>query len=133
MGPKATRINFGLPTSIILVCLAWLVILAQGCGTVRARHPVPQVLQDAARVAGMPYVRGYADSPDVSMYKSAVDSIRQELAAQPGKPAGVFATPAVDILAISGGGADGAFGAGLLCGWTEQGDRPRFKLVTGIT
>jgi predicted acylesterase/phospholipase RssA len=62
-----------------------------------------------------------------------VGSIRQELAAQPGKPAGVFATPTVDILAISGGGADGAFGAGLLCGWTKHGDRPRFKLVTGVS
>ena len=39
----------------------------------------------------------------------------------------------MDILAISGGGADGAYGAGLLCGWTEHGDRPRFKLVTGIS
>ena len=38
-----------------------------------------------------------------------------------------------DILAISGGGEDGAFGAGLLCGWTEAGTRPEFKLVTGIS
>lgn len=110
-----------------------LFILVQGCGTVRGRHPVPPVLQDEARVVGMPDIRGYADSPDDSMYKSAVESLRQELAAQPGKPAGVFATPTVDILAISGGGADGAFGAGLLCGWTEHGDRPQFKLVTGIS
>ena len=85
MGPNATRKNLGLPTDIILVCLAWLVILAQGCGTVRARHPVPPVLQDEARVVGMPDVRGYADSPDDSMYRSAVESIHQELAAQPDK------------------------------------------------
>jgi hypothetical protein len=88
MGPNATRKNFGLPTPIILVCLAWLVILAQGCGTVQVRHPVPQVLQDEARVVGMPDVRGYGDSPDDSMRRSAVESIRQELAAQPGKPDG---------------------------------------------
>ncbi|OGR06553.1 MAG: hypothetical protein A3K23_01295 [Desulfobacca sp. RBG_16_58_9] len=81
----------------------------------------------------MPDVRGYGDSSDDSMHRSAVESIRQELAAQPGKPAGVFLTPTVDILALSGGGADGAFGAGLLCGWTAHGDRPRFKLVTGIS
>jgi hypothetical protein len=30
-------------------------------------------------------------------------------------------------------GGDGAFGAGILCGWTEAGTRPRFKLVTGIS
>jgi predicted acylesterase/phospholipase RssA len=84
-------------------------------------------------VLGLPDVRGFADSPDKSLEASAVESIRQELAPQPGKPAGVFATPTVDILALSGGGADGAFGAGLLCGWTAHGDRPRFKLVTGIS
>lgn len=38
-----------------------------------------------------------------------------------------------NFLAISGGGSNGAFGAGLLCGWTEAGDRPTFKLVTGVS
>jgi hypothetical protein len=37
------------------------------------------------------------------------------------------------ILAISGGGDNGAFGAGLLVGWSEQGTRPVFKVVTGIS
>jgi len=39
----------------------------------------------------------------------------------------------VSILAISGGGGNGAFGAGLLCGWTTAGTRPVFKLVTGVS
>jgi hypothetical protein len=39
----------------------------------------------------------------------------------------------INVLAISGGGPDGAFGAGLLCGWTQSGTRPPFKLVTGIS
>jgi predicted acylesterase/phospholipase RssA len=38
-----------------------------------------------------------------------------------------------DLLALSGGGEDGAFGAGLLCGWTERGDRPFFEVVTGVS
>jgi hypothetical protein len=37
------------------------------------------------------------------------------------------------LLALSGGGADGAFGAGLLRGWSEAGDRPEFDIVTGIS
>jgi hypothetical protein len=41
--------------------------------------------------------------------------------------------PPASYLAVSGGGEDGAFGAGLLVGWTEQGSRPQFKLVTGIS
>jgi predicted acylesterase/phospholipase RssA len=105
----------------------------QGCGFARTRQPLPPYYMDEARVVGLPDVRGYGDAPDESLKQSAVESVRQELAAQPGKPAGVFATPTVDILALSGGGADGAFGAGLLCGWTAHGDRPRFKLVTGIS
>ena len=36
-------------------------------------------------------------------------------------------------LAISGGGSDGAFGAGLLNGWTKSGTRPKFKIVTGVS
>lgn len=36
-------------------------------------------------------------------------------------------------LSISGGGDNGAFGAGLLCGWTNAGTRPSFDLVTGIS
>jgi Patatin-like phospholipase len=36
-------------------------------------------------------------------------------------------------LAISGGGADGAFGGGVLAGWTESGTRPEFAVVTGAS
>jgi len=41
--------------------------------------------------------------------------------------------PELNLLAVSGGGENGAFGAGLLCGWTEHGDRPAFELVTGVS
>jgi predicted acylesterase/phospholipase RssA len=43
------------------------------------------------------------------------------------------ALPTAEFLAISGGGADGAFTAGLLNGWTAAGTRPTFKAVTGIS
>jgi predicted patatin/cPLA2 family phospholipase len=36
-------------------------------------------------------------------------------------------------LAISGGGADGAYGAGLLTGWSQSGRRPDFAVVTGVS
>lgn len=41
--------------------------------------------------------------------------------------------PTWQLLAISGGGENGAFGAGLLCGWSDQGTRPTFNLVTGVS
>lgn len=37
------------------------------------------------------------------------------------------------MLALSGGGEDGAFGAGALSGWTANGTRPAFDLVTGVS
>lgn len=38
-----------------------------------------------------------------------------------------------NYLSLSGGGDNGAFGAGLLTGWTKHGDRPEFDLVTGVS
>jgi predicted acylesterase/phospholipase RssA len=37
------------------------------------------------------------------------------------------------VLALSAGGADGAFGAGVLTGWTQSGKRPEFDVVTGVS
>jgi predicted acylesterase/phospholipase RssA len=39
----------------------------------------------------------------------------------------------VDVLALSGGGSGGAFGAGALAGWTRSATRPRFDIVTGVS
>jgi hypothetical protein len=41
--------------------------------------------------------------------------------------------PTASYLAVSGGGENGAFGAGLLVGWTKTGTRPEFKVVTGVS
>jgi predicted acylesterase/phospholipase RssA len=38
-----------------------------------------------------------------------------------------------NFLALSGGGSDGAFGAGVLAGWTASGKRPEFDIVTGVS
>lgn len=43
------------------------------------------------------------------------------------------ALPPAYFLAISGGGDNGAYGAGLLNGWTAAGSRPEFKVVTGVS
>jgi hypothetical protein len=39
----------------------------------------------------------------------------------------------LNVLALSGGGSGGAFGAGALVGWTRQGTRPEFQIVTGVS
>src|SRR5277367_5206322 len=37
------------------------------------------------------------------------------------------------ILALSGGGSDGAFGAGALVGLSRSGERSQFSVVTGVS
>jgi predicted acylesterase/phospholipase RssA len=40
---------------------------------------------------------------------------------------------ALNILSLSGGGQNGAFGAGFLMGWRESGRRPQFDIVGGVS
>jgi hypothetical protein len=40
---------------------------------------------------------------------------------------------ALNMLSLSGGGQNGAFGAGLLNGWRESGQRPQFDMVGGVS
>ena len=113
---------------LILASLTALVFLSQGCVSLQVRYPLPEHLLDQAQVADLPGIRAWGDTLSESLEKSAIESIRQEMAANHGK-----LEPEANFLALSGGGGDGAFGAGILCGWTEAGTRPRFKLVTGIS
>ncbi|WP_348758385.1 patatin-like phospholipase family protein [Candidatus Methylocalor cossyra] len=76
----------------------------------------------------MPGVRTWGDEYSPEFQKDLIASVHQE------EQSGLFRDgDTVSVLAISGGGGDGAFGAGLLCGWTAAGNRPNFKLVTGIS
>lgn len=40
---------------------------------------------------------------------------------------------ALNMLSLSGGGQNGAFGAGFLIGWRESGKRPEFDIVGGVS
>ncbi|MGA8572196.1 MAG: patatin-like phospholipase family protein [Desulfobaccales bacterium] len=113
---------------LALVGLALCGLLLQGCVALQARHPLPEDLEDQAQVAGFPNVRAWGDVYSESLQESGIESVKQELAANHGK-----LDPEVSFLLLSGGGGDGAFGAGILCGWTAAGTRPQFKLVTGIS
>jgi predicted acylesterase/phospholipase RssA len=111
--------------------IAAALLLVQGCATSRL-PAVPSELTSKAEIPGMPGVR-YAAGGDMSeLSKIATDSLRREQAflAKQGRKGSL--PPAV-FLAISGGGDNGAYTAGLLNGWTAAGTRPEFKLVTGIS
>jgi len=105
-----------------------------GCSLPTRQHAVPQAWSEKAEVVGLPGVRYVvrAEMPEVA--QEGIDSVKKEMAylAAQGQLNGNHLPPA-NFLALSGGGDDGAFGAGLLCGWTVAGTRPEFKLVTGIS
>ncbi len=116
-----------------VLLIAVVSLLNQGCVSVPERlNAVPPSLTAKADIPGMPGVRYVAGGDMTEFLKVAVESLRRErdyLASQgyKGPP-----PPAV-FLAISGGGDNGAFTAGLMNGWTANGSRPEFKLVTGIS
>ena len=114
------------------LCLIFLVplMLVVGCASV-SHNSVPKDLISQTTLVDMPDVRAWGDTYSPVLQRSVVESIHQARAID---PLGVVdATGHVNILALSGGGANGAFGAGLLNGWTAAGTRPVFKLVTGIS
>ena len=116
---------------VVGVCaVAMLASLLTGCAGV-VRNPLPVELAGQATVAGMPDIRAWGGEFSPVFQADLVESIRQARAVDPRGVVGPDGS--VNVLSISGGGADGAFGAGLLCGWTESGNRPPFKLVTGIS
>ena len=121
-------------SAIMTVVLTISLMVLQGCATPPRHAAVPMGMEDQAQVPGFSDVRyriGVAKDM-AAMAQEGLESYRreQEQLAASGRSGKL--PPAV-FLAVSGGGDNGAFGAGLLCGWTATGDRPEFKLVTGIT
>jgi hypothetical protein len=106
-----------------------LALALQACASVPPRNAVPEELVDQATVPGGPTARMWGDALPTN-----IDERLEILAGQ------LVANGDEDVLtrrnyylSISGGGADGAFGAGLLKGWTESGTRPEMWIVTGIS
>jgi predicted patatin/cPLA2 family phospholipase len=89
-----------------------LSLIGSGCGTIR--EPYSAIDQAGARIAGMDRIRAWADSPGPLFFGR-----------------GMSAMPT--MLALSGGGAEGAFGAGFLKGWSHTDRRPPFGIVIGTS
>ncbi len=105
-------------------------LLLGGCATL-PRTPVPADQIAWAVVPGMPDVRAWAGRPNRDMEEDFEQSIRDERPEQ--FPVAADGRIHYPHLALSGGGANGAFGAGFLNGWTATGSRPTFKIVTGVS
>ena len=113
--------------SVLLVLAA---VVLTGCvtgGGVRD-SAVPDAIAEMAAVPGSP--RPTVTTPDVDPIRYWGDEAA-ETAEGFTFTAGDDGT--VDYLSLSGGGINGAYGAGFLVGWTQRGDRPDFEVVTGIS
>lgn len=79
----------------------------------------------------MPEARISVGETNTMLQENLLLSVKQE---KPGDfPAGADGVKVYPVLAISGGGANGAYGAGLLKGWSKEGSRPKFKMITGVS
>lgn len=89
----------------------------QSCATIR-REPFTEAQQAMATIPGIASARFWADAPDAARQMSpTLAGLRGERT----------------MLALSGGTDNGAYGAGVLNGWTKTGNRPEFSIVTGVS
>lgn len=119
-----------LPRRALKPTLIALVMSLAGCGSL-PRHAVPEELAASAQIPGMPGVRFWGDSADPALFDAFLETLDRERKALGLES--IDELPNANFLGISGGGSDGAFGAGLLCGWTAHGTRPSFEVVTGVS
>lgn len=103
--------------------LACLILLTASCGSL-PRKPAPKSFAGAQPDGVQAQVR--STGMDEEQLSAAAPIVLQRLRAA--SPDGT-----INILALSGGGAGGAFGAGVLAGMSRHGDRPQFEIVTGVS
>jgi predicted acylesterase/phospholipase RssA len=114
-----------------IVCAAVSIGLSvQACMPTRLGPP-PAALTTSVVVMDTPNARFFPVEQIDRLFDEGVRSVERESAAR--NVTDPNQLPPANFLAISGGGDDGAFGAGLLVGWSESGRRPEFKMVTGVS
>lgn len=121
-----------MPRRLASFLVVLLLAVLTGCGPLFRLPPVPQSEQDNISVLGLRDIRFWGDEVTPQMIAEGHDAADRERAYESSLGHTGLLPPA-NYLAISGGGENGAFGAGLLTGWTASGTRPSFKLVTGIS
>jgi hypothetical protein len=120
----------------VFVALAAQIFLA-GCAIPERLLAVPKALTTQAKISQAKVsdgtnVRFWVNQDPEPLTREGLEALRKErdFLARSGHTGPL---PPAAFLAVSGGGDNGAFGAGLLNGWTAAGDRPEFKVVTGVS
>lgn len=114
----------GLGGGIWLLAGVLAAVAISGCATLER---LPAVTYAEARQIDI------LDTPDARFYVSDTNriydvAIKAYQRSNRTRPAQIR-----NFIALSGGGDDGAFGAGLLAGWSAHGNRPEFDMVTGVS
>ena len=131
MAPRATLLSRR--SLLALTACGALTAGLPGCALPTRLAAVPRGRASTATVLNVPNERFFPTEAtgQAVLQREFVEAVQRQLVSRGLPPT----TPLLelDLLGISGGGENGAFGAGLLNGWTERGDRPTFFLVTGIS
>lgn len=110
---------------VIAFCIA--LFFLSGCAMIRTQQVVPPDLIYQSQIPNMKNVRIVVNPSDsqktVDYFAPAYKDLHTKLVS--GKN--------TNTLIVSGGGANGAYGAGVLYGWSKTGTRPAFDLVTGVS
>lgn len=114
-------------SAIIALHLLLLSSLLAGCAVHNRTQvtPTEATYQQYAPVGVPADIRTFGDVSDAN--EEQIIAEFKSVFTRRGKTGGL------NILALSGGGPDGAYGAGVLNGWTATGRRPEFDIVTGIS
>jgi len=104
-------------------------IVTGGCGTLRPQGTSPTAAGLNSNNLIDPVAQAEGDRlGDVGEFHRIAQRFRKMA-----YPEGSETGPRRTALALSGGGAYGAYSAGVLYGWTKSGTRPNFDVVTGIS
>jgi len=113
------------------IFILYIFISLTGCATSVTHSPVPEMLISKATVIHSPSIRFWGDEVPDNFRKThnMVEWLKQRSQHWDKN----ISTPVINFLALSGGGEDGSFAAGIITGWTRHGDRPEFDVVTGVS
>jgi predicted acylesterase/phospholipase RssA len=124
--------NSAIASSAAAMCVAIASMLC-GCAHLPREQAVPARLTESALPADSADVRFWPDLDQGRAAQIAETAAARERNALTQRGQSAAHLPPASYLALSSGGDDGAFAAGLLVGWTSRGDRPVFDVVTGVS